>query len=119
MSALKVERSDPYEGGIWPSLNRFLLVLIVVVIFTAVGYRMMPEIGRRKDQEAKIEALTTLINEQKQLLARYTREEYLLKFDPEYIGLIARDRLDLMKPGETIYRLEPPRPDQSRFRLNP
>jgi cell division protein FtsB len=116
VSALKVERPDSYEGGIWPSLNRFLLTLIAVVIFTSVGYRMMPEIGRRKDQEAKIEVLTALITEQKQRLFRYQREEYLLKFDPDYIGLIARDRLDLMKEGETIYRLEPPRPDPSRFR---
>ena len=117
MSALKVERRDPYEGGIWPSLNRFLLTLIAVVVFTAVGYRMMPEIGRRKDQEAKIEALKQLIKEQQQTLARYTREETLLKYDPEYPGLIARDRLGLMKEGETIFRFEPPRPDQSRFRL--
>ena len=117
MSALKVERRDPYEGGIWPSLNRFLLTLIAVVVLTAIGYRMMPEISRRKDQEAKIEALKTLIKEQQQKLARYTREEYLLKYDPEYPGIIARDRLDLMKAGETIYRLEPPRPDPSRFRL--
>ncbi len=118
MSVSKVERRDPSEDGIWPSLNRFLLTLIAVVVFTAIGYRMMPEIGRRKDQEAKIDALVGLLTEQQQLLARYTREEYLLKHDPEYIGLIARDRLDLMKQGETIYRLDPPRPDPSRFRLN-
>ncbi len=37
--------------------------------------------------------------------------------DPEYIGLMARDRLDLMKEGETIYRLEPPKIDPSKMRL--
>ena len=30
----------------------------------------------------------------------------LLKTDPTYLETIARDRLDLMKEGETIFRLE-------------
>ena len=28
--------------------------------------------------------------------------------DPEYLGIKARDRLDLMKEGETILRVDPP-----------
>jgi cell division protein FtsB len=32
----------------------------------------------------------------------------LLKTDPGYLEMIARDRLDLMKEGETVFRLEPP-----------
>jgi len=48
------------------------------------------------------------VNEQKVLLARQTREVNLLKTDPVYLETIARDRLDLMKEGETIFRLEPP-----------
>jgi len=31
----------------------------------------------------------------------------LLKTDVTYLETIARDRLDLMKEGETIFRLEP------------
>ncbi|MEY2504477.1 MAG: Septum formation initiator, partial [Verrucomicrobiota bacterium] len=42
------------------------------------------------------------------LLARQTREVNLLKTDPTYLETIARDRLDLMKEGETIFRLEQP-----------
>ena len=52
-------------------------------------------------------------------LARNTREAELLKLDPEYAGLIARDRLDLMKEGETIYRFDPPRGLKAKMRLNP
>jgi squalene-hopene/tetraprenyl-beta-curcumene cyclase len=43
---------------------------------------------------------------QKMLLARETRRVTLLKTDPGYLETIARDRLDLMKDGETIFRLE-------------
>jgi cell division protein FtsB len=30
----------------------------------------------------------------------------LLQNDPAYTELLARDKLDLMKPGETIFRME-------------
>ena len=33
----------------------------------------------------------------------------LLKTDPGYLETIARDRLDLMKEGETVFRIEQPR----------
>jgi cell division protein FtsB len=39
------------------------------------------------------------------VLQRHLHEENLLKHDPEYVGIIARDRLDLMKDGETVYRI--------------
>jgi cell division protein FtsB len=42
------------------------------------------------------------------MLARQTREVHLLKNDPTFLEIKARDRLDLMKEGETIFRLEPP-----------
>jgi cell division protein FtsB len=43
------------------------------------------------------------------LLAHQTREINLLKTDSTYLETVARDRLDLMKEGETIFRLESPR----------
>jgi cell division protein FtsB len=45
------------------------------------------------------------------LLARATREVNWLKTDPTYLETIARDRLDLMKEGETVFRLEPAHPE--------
>ena len=42
----------------------------------------------------------------------------MLKHDREYVGLIARDRLDLMGEGETIYRLDPPRVEKGKMKLN-
>jgi Septum formation initiator len=55
------------------------------------------------------------------LLAHQTREINLLKTDATYLETVARDRLDLMKEGETIFRLEParaekPKPSNSKRR---
>ena len=74
-----------------------------------MAYRMLPEIGKRKEQQARVEELKAVVDKEKQALVRNLREENLLKLDPEYVGLIARDRLDLMREGETIYRLEGPK----------
>src|SRR5205814_9559335 len=54
----------------------------------------------------EIDNLQQQVNEQQTLLARQTREVTLLKTDVSYLETIARDRLDLMKEGETIFRLE-------------
>jgi cell division protein FtsB len=61
------------------------------------------------------------VNDQRNLLARQTREINLVKTDTTYLETVARDRLDLMKEGETIFRLEParaakPRPGNSARR---
>jgi cell division protein FtsB len=55
---------------------------------------------------AEIDNLQQLVNDQQNLLAHQTREINLLKTDSTYLETVARDRLDLMKEGETIFRLE-------------
>ena len=88
------------------------------MVASVVGYRAVPEVSKQREQEVQMEALKAEIEHQKLILARHQREENLLKNDVEYIGMIARDRLDLMKEGETIYRLDNGRPDPSKMRRN-
>jgi cell division protein FtsB len=104
------------SGGIWYFLNRLLFVLILLVLGTIAAYHFLPEVSKRRDQQARLEQLKMEVEKQRQLLTRNTRIEELLKHDPDYVGLIARDRLDLMKEGETIYRLDPVMPDRSNMR---
>ena len=117
--SLRSNYSSPAPGGLWVSLNRLLLVLIAVTVLTAVGYRYLPEVSKRNAQELQLDALRTEIEHQKQLLARRMREESLLKHDPEYIGMIARDQLDVAKANETIFRVELTRPEMARMKRNP
>jgi cell division protein FtsB len=112
------QSSSPSEG-IWYFLNRLLFVLIVLTVGAIAAYHFLPEVTKRRDQEARVEELKLEVEKERQLLVRNTRAEELLKHDPEYVGLIARDRLDLMKEGETIYRFDPVKPDKSNMRLIP
>lgn len=84
-----------------------------------IAYSFLPEVASRKQQKTRIESLKAEVEKQRMLLARYEREEMLLKRDPEFIGVIARDKLELMKDGETIYRLDDPQMDTTKFRKNP
>ena len=103
------DQQTQYEG-IWPSLNKVLVVLILFTITTPIAYSFMPEVKKRTEAAARIEELNAQVEDARMKLARLQREEFLLRNDREYVSMIARDRLDLMKDGETIYRIETPKP---------
>ena len=94
------------EATVWQRLNRVLRFLLVVAILLVIISLFAPPYKRLIHSRAEIDNLQAQVNEQKGLLARQTREVNLLKTDATYLETIARDRLDLMKDGETIFRLE-------------
>ena len=94
------------EASVWQRLNRLLRALLVLVLLLVIVSLFLPQSKKLAQSRAEIENLQAKVNEQKILLARQTREVNLLKTDPTYLETLARDRLDLMKEGETIFRLE-------------
>lgn len=97
------------EASIWQQLNRILRVLLGIAFVLVIVSLFVPQHKRLAQSRAEIDNLQAQVTEQKMLLARQTREVNLLKTDPSYLETIARDRLDLMKEGETIFRQEPKR----------
>ncbi len=96
------------EASVWQRLNSVLRVLLAVAVALVILSLFLPLYKKRTQSQNEIDSLQLQVNDQKTLLARQTREVNLLKTDPVYLETIARDRLDLMKDGETIFRLEPP-----------
>ena len=94
------------EATVWQRLNSILRVLLVLAIALVIVSLFLPQAKKLSQSRTEIENLQTQVNEQKVLLARQTREVSLLKTDSGYLETMARDRLDLMKEGETIFRLE-------------
>jgi hypothetical protein len=105
-AALSHYQNPTPSGGIWHSLNRLLIGLILLALALLTAYRFTPEISKRRVQMAILEELKVEVEKERQQLARNQREEEMLKHNPDYLGIIARDRLDLMKEGEKIYRIE-------------
>ena len=94
------------DATVWQRLNRVLLVLLVVALWLGIVSLFVPPYKKLAQSRTEIDNLQAQVGEQKGLLARQTREITLLKTDATYLETIARDRLDLMKEGETIFRLE-------------
>jgi cell division protein FtsB len=102
------------EATIWQRLNRVLKILLVIAVWLVAISLFVPPWKKMQASRAEIDKLQAQVNEQKQVLSRQTREANLLKTDATYLETIARDRLDLMKDGETVFRLEAPRSSAKR-----
>ena len=94
------------EATVWQRLNSILRVLLILALVLVIVSLFLPQSKKLTQSRTEIENLQGLVNEQKMLLARRMREVNLVKTDPSYLETMARDRLDLMKEGETIFRLE-------------
>jgi len=60
----------------------------------------------KKDLAAQQQHLADL----KKKNSEHEQEVKLLQTDSQYLEIIAREKLDLMKPGETIFRLGSAKP---------
>lgn len=94
------------EASIWQQLNRILRALLAVAIVLVIVSLFVPQQRRLTESRGEIETLQAQVNQQRSFLARQTREVSLLKTDPGYLEIFARDRLDLMKEGETVFRID-------------
>ena len=94
------------DATIWQRLNRVLFALLFLAVWLGIITLFVPPYKRMQAARGEIDALQAQRDEQKTLLAHATREVNWLKTDATYLETIARDRLDLMKEGETVFRLE-------------
>ena len=94
------------EASIWQRWNRVLLTLLLLAVWLVIISLFVPPYKKLKIGHADIDKLQAQRDEQQMLLSRQTREVNLLKTDSAYLETIARDRLDLMKEGETVFRIE-------------
>ena len=94
------------EATVWQRWNRVLLTLLLLAVWFVIVSLFVPPYKKLQIGQDEIDKLQQQRDEQQTLLAKQTREVNLLKTDPVYLETIARDRLDLMKDGETVFRIE-------------
>jgi cell division protein FtsB len=98
------------EATIWQRMNHVLRVLLFVAVWLLIVSFFLPPYKQLNRNRAETDKLLAQLTAEKLFLARQTKEVSLLKSDPTYLETIARDKLDLMKEGETIFRLETRQP---------
>lgn len=97
------QRRNP---AVWHYFNRLLSGLIIVAVLLFVGLTFYPEWNHRNQLAARLEEEQAKLRAEQLLQKKREREVSLLQSDPEYIEIIARDKLGVMKDGETIFRLD-------------
>jgi cell division protein FtsB len=103
---------------VWHKANRMMIALIIAGFAAVAVAAFYPEILRHRSLSNQLaEEKNTLADEQL-TKARREREVHLLKTDSEYVEIIARDRIGVMKEGETIYRLDSSAPTTQKTGTN-
>ncbi len=88
------------------TVNRFLTLAIVGVMLGAICISFIPILNKTRELDETLRMKKQELQTEILLQKKRTREVHLLQSDPIYLETIARDKLDLMKPGETIFRLD-------------
>lgn len=71
----------------------------------------LPQLSEQERLRNELEALDGKIAAERDLNNQYRREIDWLTHDLEYLEVMARDRLDQMKEGEVIFRIEVSNPE--------
>ncbi len=102
-------------GNIWATLVPVIQGGIILGLIAVVGLFFVPVLNTEqtyKDEKAKLQREIAAAYENQQQLELETQH---MKDDPAYVERIARDQLNMGKPGETVlhfdkYQAAPPAP---------
>lgn len=93
------------QAELLPAATRVVVILIAACTLLTMGFAFYPEIVRLSDMRSDLGKQKTRLADLRRQAKEREEEVRLLQNDPAYLEIIARDRLDLMKNGETIFRL--------------
>jgi len=96
-----------------PAATKVVSCLIVACTVLTVSFAFYPEWTRLTDMKHDLARQKDRLAELQKLAADRDQEVHLLQSDPEYLEIYAREKLDMMKDGETIFRLSAPRAKRS------
>jgi cell division protein FtsB len=98
---------EPRKDWIGSFLNRILYLLIIAAALILLVCWFLPLVKERDRQQHYLQTLKQEVDQERALYNKQSKKLSLLQNDPAYTEILARDKLDLMKPGETIFRMEP------------
>ncbi len=104
-----VEEYEPPAVTIWQRINRLLWVVIVLTVVAIIIGAFLPELEKQRDERRKNDDLQRSINEQKQINNHLQKQVVWLANDPDYLAIYARDKRNMMKEGESILVIDPPK----------
>ena len=86
-------------------------ILLGLVLFLLAAF--YPEWARYNSLATELDEKRAILQTQELDRDQREREVHLLQNDPEYVEIIARDKIGVMKPDEQIFRLDAPATTES------
>lgn len=96
-------------------ISGFILFGVLLVILAA----FYPEWVRYNSLATELDEKRAILQAQELDRDHREREVHLLQNDPEYVEIIARDKIGVMKPDEQVFRLDAPVASESSVRAVP
>ena len=93
------------KPDIWSVLSRWAWLVVFCLLAVLAFLWILPEQRKRQGLENEVTHLQNQIRQQEASLEDLREELRLIREDPGYFEMIARDKLRLGKPGEYIIRL--------------
>ena len=93
-------------GNIWATLVPIIQGAIVVGLLAVVGLFFVPVLQTEKGYRDELAKLNTQISARQEEQTQLKLETEHMKNDPAFVEHIARDQLNMGKPGETIIRFD-------------
>ena len=100
------------DFGIWGTLRKLALTLVVMALIGGMGLWYIPILRQSNALQREIELKRLALKKQEELHQKLSNEIVALKTDPEAIERAIREKLGLVKPNETIFHFESPRPEK-------
>ena len=104
-----VEEYEPPTVTIWQRINRLLWVIIVLTVVVLIIGAFMPVREKQLEEQRKNEDLQHSIDQQKAINRRLQNQAVWLVNDPDYLAIYARDKHGMMREGETVLVIDPPK----------
>jgi cell division protein FtsB len=103
------ENSSPMDWRhLWLRVQSLGFFVFAGIVAAGVGLLLfVPTFHRAHEMQREVQRLDAEIVRQERLEKQQRQEIEALKTDPSYIERTARNKLNLARPNETIFRFEP------------
>ena len=97
-----------WMAGLWAKLQSFGFFVFVGIVAFGILLLFLPLLHQRHAMQQDIARLDQELEQQDALEKRQKTEIEALKTDSGYVERTARNKLNLARPNEVIFRFEPP-----------
>ena len=96
-----------WRERLWTQIQSLGFMVFVIVVGCGVALLFVPLIHRSRAMQREVRRLDSEIAQQESVEKKQKTEIEALKTDAAFVERTARNKLNLARPDETIFRFEP------------